>query len=321
MVTVRDIAKAAGVSLGTASRALTGNGPVSEDVRILVQETARQLGYEPRKKPSLPRQKAIGIVLPDISLPYSGRFLKFAEVELGGLGYRTVVCNTVGVQGRLTDMIELVQKHQLDGLILNCDVTPEEARVLEKLPVVSLEAEISPRIPLATPDHVRGGQLAAELLLQRNCKNVLMLAVKQMTSRYADRRISECKRILSEAGIKVTVAQFSLKAPSIGYIQELVSQYLTMYSGIDGIFTEDICAFACVSEALRRNISVPGDLKVIGYDGHDIGRLFSPPLTTVSYDMAAVAHQCIDLLMNRLDGQEVPSQTFIPVNMIHGGTA
>ena len=321
MATIRDIAKAAGVSVGTASRAITGNGYVSEEARAQVLAVAEQLGYQPREHTRAPRRsQTIGIVLPDITFPFYGNFLKYADVELAQRGYRTVVCNTLGIQNRVGAMLDLLESGELAGLILNADVTDAEIARLEKLPVVSFERVLSPKIPVVASDHLLGGQLAASELLRCGCKNVLILTVKHNNSLLGDLRISECCRALEAEGVKVTVGETPGSLLAIRMLKELANEYMRLYSGIDGIFTDDVMAYCCVQAAAAHGIKVPSQLKIVGYDGNELIRISTPPITTIEQNIPLLTRTGIDLLMKKIDGEKTEQQVTVPVSFLKGGT-
>lgn len=94
MATVREIAEQAGVGVGTASRALKGSGYVSEGKKQRILAAAERLGYVPREA-AVRRQSGgtVGVVLPDVSLPFYGNYLKYVQLELENAGYRTMICN------------------------------------------------------------------------------------------------------------------------------------------------------------------------------------------------------------------------------------
>ncbi len=73
-----------------------------------------------------------------MSFPFYGAFLKYAELELNHIGYKTLVCNTLGVQKRVSDTLDLIEAGSLDGMIINTDVTREEIERMKGMPVVSL---------------------------------------------------------------------------------------------------------------------------------------------------------------------------------------
>ena len=321
MATIRDIAKEAGVSLGTASRAITGNGYVAEETRKFVLETAARLHYTPKEKPMIFKStRSVGVVLPDISFPFYGTFLKYVEVELSRCGYKTVVCNALGVQGRVSEMLDMLEKQELDGLILNADVTKDEISRMEKLPVVSFERLLGNKLPMVSSDHRQGGQLAAQTFLDCGCKNVLILMVKHSNQLFGDFRIQECQRILQENGIRVTVVEIPGAVMSFKIMKEQCSEYLTLYNQADGVFTDDMMAYCCLVEAMSRGIAVPEQLKIVGYDGNEITQIASPQITTVVQNVPRLTRHCVELLLDRMAGERTAEEIMVPVTLKKGGT-
>lgn len=318
MATVRDIAKEAGVSVGTASRALTGNGYVSEQNRVLVLKAAEKLGYVPKEAP--PKSRAVAVVLPDIIFPFMSAFLKYAEFELSGLGYKTFILNTLNVQGRMDFVIDLLEKNELDGVIINSEVTPDQLKKLEKYPVVGFEKMFGGKIPLVSSDHISGGKIAGETLYKAGCKDVLILTVKQGIRVFADHRIEVCKQYLAERGVKCTVAEVDNQFLTFKFAPGIVSEYFSLYPNIDGIFADDVTAYCFAAEAVRRGIRIPEQLKILGYDGNDITLLNYPRITTIVQDIPLIAAKCVELLLKRIEGEPVEGQTLIPVRLQKGDT-
>ena len=321
MATIRDIAKQAGVSVGTASRAITGNGYVSPETRRLVQSVAEQLGYTPREhaRPA-GGTKTVGVLLPDITFPFYSAFLKYAEVELAQNGYKTVVCNALGIRDRVTEMLEYAEKRELDGLIVNADVTEDEIRRLEKVPVVSFERLLGPKIPMVASDHRQGGQLAAEELLRCGCKNVLIITFRHQNPLFGDIRIGECKRILQEQHVKVTVAEVGGPMLTYPLFKEIAAEYMRLYSGADAIFTDDVMAYCCVQEAKNRGIQIPEQLRILGYDGNEITKIVSPQITTIEQNIAALTQCCVERLLLQIHGEPGEAEKLLPVRLLKGGT-
>lgn len=321
MATIREIAKLAGVSVGTASRAITGNGYVSEETRAQILKIADQLGYKPKEhvRPAA-STKTVGIVLPDITFPFYSTFLKYVEVALYQRGYRTVVCNALGVQDRVGEMIAMLERKELDGIILNADVTQEEIARMSKLPVVSLERLLGNKIPMISSDHRQGGQLVASEFLRCGCRDVLILTTRHNNQLYGDVRSEECQKILQEKGVKVTIAEIPGTMLSYRLLKELMGEYIRLYSDIDGVFMEDITAYCFVSEARELGIKVPQQLKIIGYDGNEIIKISSPRITTIEQNIPLLARTCVEQLMRRIAGEETDPETLIPVRFAKGGT-
>ncbi|MCM1124003.1 MAG: LacI family transcriptional regulator [Eubacterium sp.] len=212
MATIKDVAKAAGVGTGTVSRALSGKGYVGAEKKERIIRIAKQLNYDPStrlKSKNIDAHKSgmVGVLLPDSSQPFFGSFLWHAEKALQAKGYRTVLINTGGTNKKVSEAIDMVEQHVLDGIILNSDVTNREIERLKNIPCVSFECEMGQGIPLVASDHVKGGQIAAKLLFRCGCKNVVILSIKANTPVYARHRISECRKLLKRNGVRVTLVE------------------------------------------------------------------------------------------------------------------
>lgn len=322
MATIREIAKEAGVGIGTASRALSGTGYVTEEKRQRVLEVAERLGYQ-REQAQRKKKRTggtIGVLLPDVSLPFYGIYLKYVQLELANAGYRTMIFNTLGQQRRVAETLDLLVDQTLDGLIMNADVTEEELARIDGSRVVSFERMLGAEIPLVASDHRRGGQMAAKLLIQAGCKNVMIISAKHHTPVYADIRIGECRRILR--GRKIPVTDVWIPSEDYGFQRcgEMISGYLDRYPWVDGIFTDDVEAYCALSQAKKRGIRVPRDLKIVGYDGNEITRMIEPPVTTIAQNMPMLARVSVEVLLKKLNGEATESRYLIPVQVQKGGT-
>lgn len=325
MTTIKDVAKAAGVGTGTVSRALSGNGYVASEKKKQIIKIAEQLNYDPtallkRKNNTKVKSGFIGVVLPNSSQPFFGSFLWYVEKALEMHDYRTVIINVGGSSKKISDAIDLVDKHMLDGLIINADVDKRDIERLRSIPSVSFECEMGKGIPLVASDHIKGGELAAKLLFQCGCKNVAILSIKATTPVYARHRITECQRALRKKGVKVNLVEREVNSQDIYVMEDMINEYLNTHSEVDGIFTEDVEAYFCLVQAKKRGISVPRDLKIVGYDGNEITRLVSPQVTTIAQNTKKLAETCVDVLNKRINGLETEDRYLVPIKIQKGGT-
>ena len=323
MATIRDVAKKANVGIGTVSRALNDTGYVAESKRKLIFAAAEELGYTiPEKgvKSDTYREKIIGVVIPDVSLPFYGNFVKYIDIELAKAGYRTMIYNTLGIQGRVADVIDLAERGIIQGIIINSDVNIAELKRLEKLPVVSFERLLGRKIPFVASEHRAGGQLVGQTLYENRCRNVLIITACHQTGVYADYRIEECRKYLEEHSVRVTVAEYPASNISILIAKDIAEKYMELYHDVDGIFSDDIVAYCCLQKARETGISVPEDLKIIGYDGNDIMSLSTPTITTVRQNVTRIAQICVELIQHRIAKEEMKSEYFVPVKFKKGGT-
>lgn len=324
MATIKDVAKAAGVGVGTVSRALSGNGYVDEEKKEYIKKIAREMSYDPtallKKRNGNNRSNMVGVLLPDSSQPFFGSFLWHVEKALLVKGYRTVIINTGGTAKKVSEAINMVEQHVLDGLIVNSDVTIREIQSLREIPSVSFECEMGKGIPLVASDHVKGGQTAAKILFQCGCKNVAILSVKACTPVYARHRISECKRLLERKNVRVTLVESDGETATFELVENMINEFMNVHDDIDGVFTEDIEAYFCLVQAKKRGLHVPRDFKIVGYDGNTISRFISPQVTTIVQNTRKLAETCVNVLDMRIEGKKVEELYLIPVTLRRGGT-
>ena len=323
MATIKDVAKAAGVGTGTVSRALSGKGYVDSEKKKQIIKIAEQLEYDPsallkRKNNKKVKSGLIGVVLPNSSQPFFGSFLWHVEKALEMHEYRTVIINVGGSSKKISDAIDLVDKHMLDGLIINADVDKSDIERLRLIPAVSFECEMGEGIPLVASDHIKGGELAAKLLFRCGCKNVAILSIKATAPVYARRRITECQRLLKKKGVKVTIVEHEGGSEEFHVMEEKINEYLNTHSEVDGIFTEDVEAYFCLVQAKKRGISIPRDLKIVGYDGTYVSKYCNPPITTIYQDKKELAFKSSELLLNLINEETVDSKKdiIIPIKLI-----
>lgn len=324
MVTVKEIAREAGVGVGTASRALTGNGYVAPDKQENILRIAKEMGYintkKPKKRAEKPRQKMIGVILPDISFPFFASYLKYIEVELDTLGYKTLFCSSMGIAGRTSKMLDLLEEGVLDGLVVSMDVTEHDIARMRKLPVVSYEALLGKDIPVIASDHVQGGRLAAEVLIESGCRQVMILGIRPNSKTVAQRRLWTCKEVLEQAHVQAVVIESNSNFTSLSSTREAVAQYMGIYHRADGIFTADLEALCCVRTAIAKGKNVPQDIKIIGYDGSETALLSTPEITTIVQNAQEIARLTIEVLLKQIRREPVESEYLVPVTLRKGGT-
>ncbi|MCR4675268.1 MAG: substrate-binding domain-containing protein [Lachnospiraceae bacterium] len=317
-VTLRDIAKETGIGLATVGRAMKDSGYVSLEKKEKILACAKELGYE--ASVAKQKDKVVGVVLPDTSNFFYGSFLRHVELVLDKYGYRTMLFNTLGAKGRVTQAIELAEEGALSGLIINADMTAKEIKRLENLSVVSLERLLGEKIPMVSSAHKEGGQIAAKILLENRCNQVAIFTVHHKIPVYADIRIEECAKILKNHHVDVSIVELDSDMVTYTYIEEQMEAFLRNHREIDGIFSDDISAYFAVKIAIEMGKNIPRDFKVVGYDGSEITKLIRPNLTTIEQDMYELAKTSVKVLEDRINGKEVEEQYLIPVKEIRAGT-
>lgn len=324
MASIREVAKLARVSPSTVSRALNGSGYVAEETKEKIREAVDELEYVPNQWiRNLYRQKTgiIGVMAPEIVHPYFSSLWSFLEVELNRYGYNMMLCNTSGKKEIEREYLDTLERNLFDGMLVGAAFLPDKYYKKIRKPILSLDRIIE-GIPLVTSDHIQGGNLAADKLLEKGCKKVLSLVdpkARVVASARSALRFSERMR---EAGAEVVTEDFEW-ADVIHYPRSIrrTREILETYPGIDGIMANDLCAAAFLKAAREMGIGVPEQLKVIAYDGTYVTDFNYRTITSVQQDVALIAREAVQVLLRLINGQPpAKEQTYVPVSYKPGDT-
>lgn len=323
MANIREVAKKAGVGVGTVSRALNGTGSVAPETKEKIMAIARELDYNPNELArNLFRNRTgiIGIVVPDMENPFFSKLLKYMEIELYKNGCKALICNTIEISNREQEFIDMLKQNVVDGIITGAHSLHNDAYANLNKPVVGMDRDLGPGIPNIHSDHKKGGRLAAELLLNAGCRHVLQFGGAFNVRTPSNDRHYEFKRIMEENGASVQTVEMQWNMMEYDYYRRVMAKYMDIYDKVDGVFTTDIGALYCLDMAAQRGIRVPDELRIVGYDAVDMTRLFTPELTSIAQDIPALAKACVNTMMDLLDGRPVEMEQILDVSIQRGGT-
>ena len=162
--------------------------------------------------------------------------------------------------------------------------------------------------------------MAARLLLDAGCRNVLNFGGSFRVHTPSNDRHQEFNRVMEENGASVKTIEMAWNMMEYDYYCRIMEQYMDIYRDIDGVFTTDIGALYCLNIANQRGVKVPEKLHIVGYDAVDMTRLFTPKLTSIAQDIPGLATACVDTMMDLLDGKKVEMEQILPVSIQKGGT-
>lgn len=320
--TITDLARLAGVSPGTVSRALAGKSLVNTKTREKIEAIAREHGFRPNQMASgLRRQKTgvIGVVIPlghdtrqQISDTFFMTLLGFLADELTRQGYdlmlRRVVPETdpdwldrfIG-SGMIDGVIVIGQSDQFDRIE---DVADGYGPM-----VVWGNHTQGQRHCVVGTDNRLGGRMAAERLIAAGALRLAFLG--DTTAMEFAARFAGAQDVAARMGGRIIALPTHL---SPDRASEQIARHLATHEGqIDGIFAAtDTLAALCLTALRQRGTAVPDDIKLIGFDDLPIAQQTVPPLTTVKQDIAAGARGLVDLLLRRLAGEKTESLVLPP---------
>lgn len=311
-ITIREVAKAAGVSLGTASRALNRAGRVSEEAITAVTKAARQLGYEPDAIAQSMRTRStgsVGILVSDFTNPLYAHIINAVESSMQAAGYSLLLANTHNDAKRERSLIDLFRRRRVDGLILG-PCAQESPKLLEQLaadfPVVGIDRDLPESGSGVEVDHFHGALQATRYLLDLGHTDIALLTPGS-TLRPGRERIAGFTDAYRMRGLEPTPRLIRAEPSAMEFA---FSEALALLSSAN-----PPTAFLClgtrilsgVLQALRHaGRAIPEDISVIGIGDTDLSRLFSPPITTLTWDLDAVGKSAAELLLKGLDQEAAP---------------
>ena len=320
---ITDLARLAGVSPGTVSRALAGKSLVNAKTRARIEALAREHGFRPNQMASgLRRQKTgvIGVVIPlghdtrqQISDSFFMTLLGYLADELTRQGYDLMLRRVVPEEdGDWLD--RFIGSGMIDGVIVigqsdQFDRIEEVADGYGPMVVWGNHTEGQRHCVVGT-DNRLGGRLAAECLIAGGARRLAF--VGDTTAIEFAARFAGAQDVAARMGMPPVLALPTHLSPDRA--SEEIAAHLAAHAGaIDGIFAAtDTLAALCLTELRGQGIAVPGDVKLTGFDDLPIARQTVPPLTTVRQDIAAGARGLVDLLLRRLAGETTESLVLPP---------
>lgn len=320
--TITDLARLAGVSPGTVSRALAGKSLVNAKTREKIVDLARTHGFRPNQMASgLRRQKTgvIGVAIPlghDVRQQISDSFfmtlLGLLADELTDKGYDLMLRRVVPMQDE--DWLDrFIGSGMVDGVIV-IGQSDQFERIEEVadgyLPLVVWgNHQEGQRHCVVGTDNRRGGRMAAERLIAAGATRLAFLG-DTAPMEFAARHAGACD-VAARMGVPIRALPTHLAPDQVG---REIAAHLAAHAGeVDGIFAAtDTIAAACLAELRAREVAVPGAMKVVGFDDLPIAAQTVPPLTTIRQDIHAGAQGLVDLLLRRLAGEATESLVLPP---------
>ncbi len=314
-VTIKDIAEAVNVSPRAVSAALNGTGRISAAMRQRIQQTAREMNYRPNMLArGLVQQRTylVGVVIPYVSNSFFSRILHGIEERSVAEGFDILLGNSEAVSNEYEDRsLERMINRNVDGVI--CSPSPSAYRTYLRLkehgvPVLQLmRAAEGLDAPYLGVDDVHGGYLATKFLIDLGHRAVGFLS--HYDGEYAairDRRDGFFRAFL-ESGLSCDFSRWIEPGTlSVGDGYRAASELIDRAPEITAIFAAtDYAAIGAIKACLARNLRVPADISVIGYDDIDLAaNQIDYPLTTVAQPKERIGQQAFDVLLRLMAGGE-----------------
>jgi LacI family transcriptional regulator len=309
--TIYDVARLAGVSTATVSRALNGTGQIAEATRATIDDAVAQLGYHPNNaaRSLVTRStQTIALLLPDITNPFYAALAGGVQERALESGHTMLLCTTEGDPEREEHYLSLLRAKQVDGVLVDGLVLPP-ARITrfvrEGLPIVCLDRDIdSTLVPLVQVNNRLGARLATEHLLSLGHTRIAHVA-GAAELRISEERIAGYQDAHHVFGIPVDAELLAMGSFTEEGGYEATESLLVGPSFTAVFAANDLSALGVLSALSESGRAVPDDVSVVGFDDLRLSRYTTPPLTTVHQPAGEIARQATGLLLELAAGRTV----------------
>jgi LacI family transcriptional regulator len=312
-VGVKDVAAAAGVSVGTVSNVLNQPGRVSERTVERVQQAIRELGFvrnDAARQLRAGRSRSIGLVVPDIGNPFFADVVRGAEDRAAEAGMTVLLGNSDERDERQESHLELFQEQRVNGVLLtpaSDDISMLTRFATAGMPVILVDREVEESVfASVSVDDVEGGRLAVRHLLDSGRRRIAFVSGPRSVQQVADRL----------RGAEAAVAEFPdaqleiIEQSALTVLQgrEAGEALVARSAGErpDAIFAaNDLLAVGLLQAfSFGSSIRVPEEIAMVGYDDIDFASATVVPLSSVRQPARMLGWTGVDLLLKELDGEE-----------------
>ena len=317
---MKDVAREAGVSLGTVSKVINGI-PVGEQYRRKVEAATKKLGYQVNNYArglKTNKTNCVALVMPSLRHPFFAVLTDELTSYLMRIGYRSLLMTTNYDSTAEKHCFQLAQQNKIDGIIA-LSYSPN-LEVDDSVPVVTIDRHFSVGIPCVSSDNYRGGELAAQKLIALGCRNLLFFRIGPNIYGEADKRgpgFENACRMAKVPYQSLYLSDADTEAPFFRFLEEHIQDGKLEF---DGIFCNTDGLAVRVCEFLRsKEIRIPEDVQIIGYDGivdFATGRYIC---STIVQPVAEIAQTAVKSLLSR-DSVLSPANISLPVHFAPGGT-
>lgn len=311
--TLQDVADQVGVTKMTVSRFLRNPEKVSSKIKGQIESALDQLGYVHNRAPDIlskSRSYSIGVLVPSLTNQVFADVIKGIETETEPAGYQLMLAHYGYSQQSEEANIATLLSYNVDGLILSESYhTDRVKKMIETTgtPVVEIMDSISPAIQFSVGfDNEKASAAMTGHMIKLGRKNIVYLAAR-MDER-TQMKMKGYEQTMNSHGLVPKSLQTE-QPSSFSLGASLLKDALLKWPEVDGLFcTNDDLAIGALFECQRLGISVPDQIGIAGFHGHDFAKVTVPRLATVSTPRYEMGAQAASLLLNHLAGNKVSTK-------------
>ena len=308
MVGIRDVAKYAGVSPSTVSRALSGVAFVEPETKEKVMRAVSDLNYKPNLAArSLKKggSRLIGLIIPDIMNPYYPEVVKYMETCATKAGYSLILCDALGDVKKEKEYFETLKYLFVDGIpyIASTEDIEHVRPYTGDIPMVIVNRIFDVDAPCINIDNVDAAYQAVKCLTENGHKKIA-LYISDKDRQYNRERLEGALKAMSEYGI-TDYEKYIIR--NVGSEDDAYYRTLELMRSEErptGIFMfNDFLAYGVYRGIAKSGMRIPDSISVVGFDDIPQVKYLDPPLTTLRHSLADTAELIFERLMEQIKTQ------------------
>ena len=309
-VTIKDVAKVAGVSYSTVSRALSGSPEISAETRERIVKVCKEMNYTANtvaRSMVMKSTKLLGVILTSINNPFMSEMAYHIDRQARARGYNIILCNSSSDPETERELFELMIGRQVDGILFSpafSDSYKELQPYFSQIPTV-FAGENLKELPesYVAVDNYRGAQMGVEYLYELGHRNILYFGRRRGSTTHtlrADGYADACRQL----GLKEQYCNNMFPTTSIKYGYQQALQLFQQERSYTAIFAAtDTNALGVMQAAEELGISIPGDISLLGFDNIRDSGLPRIELTTIEQPKKLLASVAVDTLLDKITNE------------------
>ncbi len=314
-VTIKDVAREAGVSIATVSRLLNGLDGVAPERAQRIRDAVEKLHYQPNSMAralKIRESRSIGLIIPDIENPFFPALVRGVEDAAQLHGYAVILCNTDGKPAREEEYMKFLYQKQVDGILFAGNLDFAENRhwlSTIQLPIVLLDRRI-PGAPYSAvlSANEDGAYLAVQHLIAQGCRQIAVIGGRAR-SPVGNERLQGYRQALIDN--KMEADEMLCKEGNFSFEGGYQAAESLLASGkpFDGLFAaNDMMAIGALQCLERHGRKVPEEIAVVGYDDIQMAAWYKPALTTMGQPVYEMGRLAVAKLVEEIGGKNVVRQ-------------
>lgn len=326
MVTIKDVAKLAEVSVGTVSKYLNGYN-VKESTRTAVEKAIKELNYEPNihaKGLKTNKTNSVVLIIPSVWHPFFSELTYYIEQALRVEGIKLILCNTGDDLKSEIEYVTMARQNKVDGIIAITYSNIDE-HITSDMPLVSIDRFFSTSTDFISSDNYKGGYMGAAQLVKGGSNKLAYIGHGSPYDNATTDRLDGFRDYCEQNGISYCLC-YGNESREIyqRQLEKFIEQIASGNKDVDGILTvSDTHAYSVYELLKEKQINIPQDIQLIGFDGSRPSKSTPSIFSSIRQDVPKLAQEAVNCLLNRINnkGQNTPVvHKKIPVKFFKGQT-